>query len=74
MFGNDSLLFDAMLRWQGTARLLGRNHRLAVQCNVRNVLDDHAISLRRFKTDGVTLDRWALTDPREIVLSATVRF
>jgi len=74
VFGNDSLLFDAMLRWQGNARLLGRNRRLAVQCNVRNLLDDQAISLRRFKTDGVTLDRWALTDPREIVLSATVRF
>ncbi|MFZ9839915.1 MAG: hypothetical protein ACO3JJ_15450 [Opitutaceae bacterium] len=74
VFGNDSLLFDAMLRWQGSPRFLGRAQRLALQCNVRNLLDDQSISLRRFKTDGVTLDRWALTDPREVVFSATLRF
>ena len=74
VFGNPSLLFDAMLRWQGTPKFLGRTHRVSVQCNVRNLLDDQAISLRRFKTDGVTLDRWALSDPREIVLSTTLRY
>lgn len=74
VFGNDSLLFDAMLRWQGSSGFPGRNQRLSVQCNVRNLLDDQSISLRRFKTDGVTLDRWALTDPREIVFSTTLRF
>ena len=74
VFGNDSLLFDAMLRWQGSSGFPGRNQRLSVQCNVRNLLDDQSISLRRFKTDGVTLDRWALTDPREVVFSATLRF
>ena len=74
VFGNDSLLFDAMARWQGAAKFFGRNHRVSVQCNVRNLLDDQSISLRRYKTDGITLDRWALTDPRELVLSTTLRF
>ena len=74
VFGNDSLLFDAMLRWQGSGNFLGRNVRVSAQCNLRNLLDDQSISLRRFKTDGVTLDRWALTDPREIVFSTTLRF
>jgi hypothetical protein len=63
-----------MVRWQSTARFLGRSQRVSFQCNVRNLLDDQSISLRRYKTDGITLDRWALTDPREIVFSTTLRF
>ena len=74
VFGNDSLLFDGMVRWQSTARFLGRSQRVSFQCNVRNLLDDQSISLRRYKTDGITLDRWALTDAREIVFSTTLRF
>jgi hypothetical protein len=63
-----------MLRYAPRVGWLGRNGRWSLQLNVRNLLDEHEISIRRYKTDGVTLDRFALTDPREIVLSSTVRF
>jgi outer membrane receptor protein involved in Fe transport len=74
VYGNDSLQFDAMLRYAPRVGWLGRNGRWSLQLNVRNLFDEHDISIRRYKTDGVTLDRFALTDPREIVLSSTLRF
>ncbi len=74
VYGNDSLQFDAMLRYATRLAARGRNLGLSVQLNVRNLLDEHDLSIRRYKTDGRTLDRFALTDPREIVLSTTLRF
>ena len=74
VYGNDSLQFDAMVRYATRFGVLGRNVRASFQLNVRNLLDEHDLSIRRYKTDGVTLDRFALTDPREIVLSTTLRF
>jgi hypothetical protein len=73
-YGDDSLRFDGMLRYQTRGAFLGRNLRASFQLNVRNLLDDHDIEVRRHKTDGVTLDRFSLTDPREITLSTTLRF
>jgi hypothetical protein len=74
VYGNDSLQFDTMLRYQTRFSLRGRNVRASFQLNSRNVLNEHDISIRRYKTDGLTLDRFALTDPREIVLSTTLQF
>jgi hypothetical protein len=74
VYGSDSLLFDAMLRYQTRLALLGRNSRVSFQLNVRNLLNAHDIEIRRYKSDGITLDRFALTDPRELTLSTTVRF
>ncbi len=73
-YGDDSLLFDGMLRYQARGRLLGRNVRASFQCNVRNLRDAHDLEVRRQKTDGITLDRFVFTDPRELTLSTTVRF
>lgn len=73
-YGDDSLRFDAMLRYQARGAFLGRNVRATFQLNVRNLLDEHDIEVRRHKTDGLTLDRFALTDPRELTLSTTLRF
>jgi hypothetical protein len=74
VYGSDSLLFDGMLRYQTRLALLGRNARVSFQLNVRNLLDEHDIEIRRYKTDGITLDRFSLTDPREFTASTTVRF
>jgi hypothetical protein len=74
VYGSDSLLFDGMLRYQTRLALLGRNTRVSLQLNVRNLLDAHDIEIRRYKTDGITLDRFALTEPREVTVSTTVRF
>jgi iron complex outermembrane receptor protein len=74
VYGDDSLRFDAMLRYQLRRDLFGRNVRASFQVNVRNLLDEHDIEIRRHKTDGITLDRFSLTDPREITLSTTLRF
>jgi hypothetical protein len=63
-----------MLRYQSRGQLLGRNVRASFQLNVRNLLDDHAIEVRRHKTDGLTLDRFVFTEPRELTLSTTLRF
>lgn len=71
VYGSDNLRFDTMLRYQTR---LGRNTRLSLQLNVRNLLDDHAIEIRRYKTDGGTLQSFVLTDPREFTLSTTPRF
>ncbi len=73
-YGDDSLRFDAMLRYQVRRTVFGRNVRASFQVNARNLLDDHDIEIRRHKTDGVTLDRFSLTDPREVTLSTTLRF
>jgi hypothetical protein len=73
-YGDPSLRFDGMLRYQSRGQLLGRNVRASFQLNVRNLLDDHAIEVRRHKTDGLTLDRFVFTEPREITLSTTLRF
>ncbi|WP_414662661.1 TonB-dependent siderophore receptor [Horticoccus sp. 23ND18S-11] len=73
-YGDDSLRFDGMLRYQLRSAVFGRNVRASFQLNVRNLLDDHDIEVRRHKTDGITLDRFTLTDPREITLSTTLRF
>lgn len=73
-YGDDSLRFDGMLRYQTRGTLSGRNLRASFQVNVRNVLNEHDIEIRRHKTDGITLDRFSLTDPREITLSTTLRF
>ena len=32
------------------------------------------LEVRRHKTDGLTLDRFVFTDPRELQLSTTLRF
>ncbi len=74
VYGDDSLRFDAMLRYQTRGPLLGRNIRASFQLNIRNLADDHGIEIRRYKTDGITLDRFTLTEPREITLSTTLRF
>lgn len=73
-YGDDSLRFDAMLHYQMRGAFLGRNVRASFQLNVRNLLDDHDIEVRRHKTDGLTLDRFVFTDPRDIQLSTTLRF
>ncbi len=73
-YGDASLRFDGMLRYQVRGALFGRNVRASFQLNVRNLLDDHEIEVRRHKTDGLTLDRFVLTEPREILISTTVRF
>ena len=73
-YGDPSLRFDGMLRYQSRGQLLGRNVRASFQLNVRNLLDDHAIEVRRHKTDGLTLDRFVFTEPRELTLSTTLRF
>ncbi len=74
VYGDDSIRFDAMLRYQARGKVFGRNVRASFQLNVRNLLDDHDIEIRRQKTDGITLDRFVLTEPREITLSTTLRF
>lgn len=74
VYGDDSLRFDAMLRYQLRGKLLGRNVRASFQLNVRNLLDEHGIERRRYKSDGLTLDRFVFTDPRELTLSTTLRF
>jgi hypothetical protein len=74
VYGSDNLRFDAMLRYQTRLTLFGRNTRLSLQLNVRNLLDDHDIEIRRYKTDGVTLQSFVLTDPRDFTLSTTLRF
>jgi iron complex outermembrane receptor protein len=74
VYGDDSLRFDAMLRYQARGKFFGRNVRASFQVNVRNLLDDHDIEIRRQKTDGITLDRFVLTEPREITMSTTLRF
>ena len=74
VYGDDSLRFDGMLRYQARGSVSGRNVRASFQLNIRNLLDEHEIEIRRQKTDGITLDRFSLTDPREIVLSTTLRF
>ena len=63
-----------MLRYQHRGSFFGRNVRASFQLNVRNLLDDHDIEIRRQKTDGITLDRFVFTDPREVTLSTTLRF
>ncbi len=73
-YGNDSLRFDGMLRYQARGAFFGRNVRATFQLNVKNLLDDHDIEVRRHKTDGITLDRFVFTEPREITLSTTLRF
>ncbi len=74
VYGDDSLRFDGMLRYQTRATLFGRNVRASFQLNIRNLLDEHDIEIRRQKTDGITLDRFTFTDPREITVSTTLRF
>jgi outer membrane receptor protein involved in Fe transport len=74
VYGDDSLRFDGMLRYQHRGSFFGRNVRASFQLNVRNLLDDHEIEIRRQKTDGLTLDRFVFTDPREVTLSTTLRF
>jgi outer membrane receptor protein involved in Fe transport len=74
VYGSDNLRFDAMLRYQTRLTLFGRNTRLSLQLNVRNLLDDHDIEIRRYKTDGVTLQSFVLTDPREFTVATTLRF
>ncbi len=74
VFGDDSLRFDGMLRYQTRGSVFGRNVRASFQLNIRNLLDEHDIEIRRHKTDGIALDRFSLTDPREITLSTTLRF
>ncbi|MBI5693115.1 MAG: hypothetical protein HZC55_23815 [Verrucomicrobia bacterium] len=74
VYGSDSLLFDGMLRYQVQGAFFGRRVRAHFQLNIRNLCNDHGLELRRFKSDGVTLDRFALTDPRELTLSTTLRF
>lgn len=73
VYGDDSLRFDGMLRYQTRSTVFGRALRTSFQLNIRNLADDHGIEVRRHKTDGRTLDRFALTDPREITLSVTLR-
>jgi hypothetical protein len=73
-YGDDSLRFDGMLRYQTRGAFLGRNLRASFQLNVRNLLDTHDIEIRRYKTDGLTLDRFTFTDPREFTFSTTLRF
>ena len=74
VYGDDSIRFDGMLRYQHRGSFFGRNVRASFQLNVRNLLDDHDIEIRRQKTDGITLDRFVFTDPREVTLSTTLRF
>ena len=74
VYGDDTLRFDAMLRYQHRGAVFGRSVRASFQLNVRNLLDAHDIEVRRHKTDGLTLDRFSLTDPRELTLSTTLRF
>ena len=74
VYGDDSFSVDGMLRYQTRLNLLGRPTRLSVQLNVRNLLDERGIEERRYKSDGKTLDRFVLLDPREVTLSATVRY
>ena len=74
VYGSANLRFDAMLRYQTRLAPFGRNTRVSVQLNVRNALDKHDIEIRRYKTDGVTLQSFALTDPREFTVSTTLRF
>ena len=74
VYGSDNFRIDAMLRYQMRLALLGRNTRVSLQLNVRNLLDEHAIDIRRYRTDGITLQSFALTDPRELTLSTTLRF
>jgi hypothetical protein len=73
-YGDPSLRFDGMLRYQARGSFLGRNVRASFQLNVRNLLDDHGIERRRFRSDGLTLERFVFTDPRELTLSTTLRF
>ena len=73
-YGDSSLRFDGMLRYQARGAFFGRNVRASFQLNVRNLLDEHDIEVRRHKTDGITLDRFAFTDPREVTMSTTLRF
>ena len=63
-----------MLRYQLRGAFFGRYVRASFQLNVRNLLDEHAIEVRRHKTDGLTLDRFVFTDPRDLQLSTTWRF
>ncbi len=41
-YGDDSLRFDAMLRYQARGAIFGRNVRASFQLNVRNLRDEHA--------------------------------
>jgi hypothetical protein len=74
-YGSDCLLFDGgMLRHEVRKKLLARDVRASFQLNIRKLLDDHDIEIRRYKSDGITLDHFLLTAPREIPLSTTIRF
>ncbi|MES2694944.1 MAG: hypothetical protein V4773_15845, partial [Verrucomicrobiota bacterium] len=72
-WGNDSLLFDGMLRYVTRLSIMGKRSRVDFQLNVRNLLDDQEIQVRRTTDIPTETLRWNYQTPREIVLSATLK-
>lgn len=74
VYSQDSLEFDAMARYQLRRKFAGTNTSVSFQLNVRNVLDKQEVQVTRYKSNGTTVDRFALYSPREISLSTRVSF
>ena len=63
---------DAMARYALRPKLGRFNAAVSFQLNVRNLLDRQKIQITRYKSNGTTVDRFALYSPREILLSTRV--
>lgn len=74
VYGPDSLEFDAMARYQLRTKLTRFNASVSFQLNVRNLLDRQEIQITRYKSNGTTVDRFALYSPREFTLSTRITF
>jgi outer membrane receptor protein involved in Fe transport len=74
VYSQDSLEFDAMARYAFRPKLGRFSAAVSFQLNVRNLLDRQKIQITRYKSNGTTVDRFALYSPREITLSTRVSF
>jgi iron complex outermembrane recepter protein len=72
-YGNDTLLIDGMLRYATRLRLMGKNTRLELQLNARNLLDNQEIQIRRTTDNASEVLRWNYLTPRELILTATFK-
>lgn len=71
--GNLSFLVDAMLRYSTRVKF-GRGSRpFSLQLNIRNLLDDQSLIVTRTTDIPTEVIRWNFQQPRQILLTATLK-
>ncbi len=73
-YGNDSFLMDAMVRYSTRFQLMGKGTRVDFQLNIRNLLDNQDLQIKRTTDNPADVLRWNFQTPREFVFSTTVKF